>query len=64
MKVNFYATLRAIVGQKSIDVDYHPNITAMEIVEKVVKIYPPLEPELLDSERLFHRHMKFFINGR
>jgi molybdopterin synthase sulfur carrier subunit len=64
MKVNFYATLRAIVGQKSIDVDFHPNITAMELVEKVVKIYPALDPELLDTERRFHRHMKFFINGR
>ncbi len=64
MKVNFYATLRAIVGQKTVEIDAHPNITAMEVVNKVVEIYPALGPELLDAEKRFQRHMKFFINGR
>lgn len=64
MQVNFYATLRAIVGKKTIEIDAHPNMTAMEVVNKVVELFPALERELLDAERRFHRHMKFFINGR
>lgn len=64
MKINFYATLRAIVGQKTVEIEAHPNITAIEVVHKVVALYPALGPELLDAERRFRRHMKFFINGR
>lgn len=63
MKVNFYATLRAIVGKKTVEIDHRP-MTAQEVVEKVVELYPALRPELLDSENRFQRHMKFFINGR
>ena len=64
MKVNFYATLRAIVGQKTVEIDAHSNITAMEVVNKVIAVYPALRPELLDENNQFHEHMKFFINGR
>lgn len=64
MNVNFYATLRAIVGQKTIEIEAHPHITAMEVVHKAVALHPALGPELLDAERRFRRHMKFFINGR
>ncbi len=64
MKVNFYATLRAIVGQKTIEIEAQPPIKAIEVVHKAVTLYPALGPELLDTEHRFHRHMKFFINGR
>ena len=33
MKVSFYATLRAIVGQKTIQVDLKPQATARDLVE-------------------------------
>jgi molybdopterin synthase sulfur carrier subunit len=64
MKVNFYATLRAIVGQKTVEVDMPPNTTALELVNMVADRYPGLRAELLDAERRFQRHMKMFINGR
>lgn len=64
MKINFYATLRAIVGQKTIEIETYPGITAIEVVKKVVAMYPALGPELLDSENRFQKHMKFIINGR
>ena len=64
MKVNFYATLRSVVGQKTVEINTQPGMTAMEVVNKVVEMYPALGPELLDAEKRFHRHMKFFINGR
>ncbi len=64
MKVNFYATLRAIVGQKTVEVDMAPNTTALELVNLVADEYPDLRAELLDAEQRFQRHMKLFINGR
>ena len=64
MDVNFYATLRAIVGKKSVHVDLPPNTTALQLVEMVSVQYPALRAELLDAENRFQRHMKMFINGR
>lgn len=64
MKVHFYATLRAIVGQKTVEVDIPPNTTALQLVELVSADYPALRAELLDAENRFQRHMKMFINGR
>jgi MoaD family protein len=64
MKVHFYATLRAIVGQKTVEVDIPPNTTALKLVEIVSDKHPALRTELLDAENRFQRHMKLFINGR
>lgn len=64
MDVNFYATLRAIVGQKTVRVDMPPNTTALQLVEMVSEKHPALRDELLDAQNRFQRHMKMFINGR
>jgi molybdopterin synthase sulfur carrier subunit len=64
MDVNFYATLRAIVGKKTVHVDLPPNTTALQLVEMVSADYPALRAELLDAQNRFQRHMKMFINGR
>ncbi|PIV27212.1 MAG: MoaD/ThiS family protein [Anaerolineae bacterium CG03_land_8_20_14_0_80_58_20] len=64
MKVNFYATLRAVVGKKTIEVDLKPQATARDLVEVVVTDYPSMRTELLDANNEFQSHMKFFINGR
>lgn len=64
LKVNFYATLRAIVGQKTVEVDAHPGATAREVVALIVEKYPKLRVELLDEHNELFSHQKFFINGR
>ena len=64
MEVHFYATLRAIVGKKTVQVDLPQNTTALQLVEMVTERYPALRAELLDAENRFQRHMKMFINGR
>lgn len=64
MNVNFYATLRAIVGQKTIAVDLQPGSSAQQLVESVIEQYPDLRDELVDENNIFHSHMKMFINGR
>ncbi len=64
MDVNFYATLRTIIGKKTVTVEMPPNTTALELIELVSEQYPALRVELLDAENRFQRHMKMFINGR
>lgn len=64
MKVNFYATLRPIVGQKTVELILPPNTTAIQLVLMFVKDYPAMRKELLDENDQFYPHMKFFINGR
>jgi molybdopterin synthase sulfur carrier subunit len=64
VKVNFFATLRPIVGQKTIELDVSQGLTAIQLINQVVAEYPDIGPELLDDDGNFHNHMKMFINGR
>jgi MoaD family protein len=64
MKVNFYATLRPIVGQKTVELNLPAGTTAIQLVRMFVKDYPPMRRELLDANDNFLPHMKFIINGR
>jgi MoaD family protein len=64
MKVNFYATLRPIVGQKTVEMNLPAGTTAIQLIRMFVKDYPAMKKELLDASGNFLPHMKFFINGR
>lgn len=64
MKVNFYATLRPIVGQKTVELNLPAGTTAIQLARMFVNDYPPMRKELLDANENFLPHMKFFINGR
>ena len=64
MGINLYATLRPIVGQKTIEVELKPGANAQDLIEALVAKYPSMDPELLDKNRRLLPHMKMFINGR
>ena len=64
MKINFYATLRPIVGQKTIEFEFPETVTVAELVEIVVTRFPPLRAELLNEEGELWGHVHVFINGR
>lgn len=64
MKVNFYATLRPIVGQKTVELNLKHGTTAIQLVHMFVSDYPAMRRELLDEQGNFLPHMKLFINGR
>ena len=64
MKINFFATLRQIIGQKTIDFDLPENVTVRELVEIVVTRYPAMRPELLDENGHLWPHVHVFVNGR
>ena len=64
MKVKFYATLREIVGGKTVELPLEDGVTAQELFDKMIELYPGLQKELLDDAGNLHGHVHFFINGR
>jgi len=64
MKVNFYATLRPIAGQKTIEFDLDEGITAQQLLDAVVLRFPAMSAELVDENGQLYRHVHIFVNGR
>lgn len=64
MKVNFYATLRQIVGRKTVEFDLPSGATAQDVVDAAVESFPALRPELVDEHGRLLEHIHLFINGR
>lgn len=64
MKVNFYATLREIVGQKTVEFEISDGATIGHLIEIMVARYPPLRRELLDENGDLLGHVHVFVNGR
>lgn len=64
MQVSFYATLRQIVGAKTVQFDLPDGATIGELITRIVTQYPPLRKELLDNDGSLYRHVHVFVNGR
>jgi molybdopterin synthase sulfur carrier subunit len=64
MEVNFYATLREIVGQKTVDIEIPENATVRQLVDTIVECYPLMRDKLLNQENNLWGHVHVFINGR
>ena len=64
MKINFYATLRYIVGQKTVEMPVENGITMRELVHRIVAHYPKLSRELVAPDGEVHGHIHLIINGR
>ena len=64
MHVNFYATLRPIVGGKTIDVPLTQPQTARAILEMVTDLRTELAKEIWRAPGELNEHIKVFINGR
>lgn len=64
MKVNFYATLREIVGGRSVDIQLSEGMRARELFEEMLRRFPALRKELVDESGRPYGHVHFFINGR
>ena len=64
MNVNFYATLRQVVGQKTINFELPEEATVNDLLEEMLKRYPALRSELIDAEGNMFAHVHIFVNGR
>ena len=64
MKINFFATLRQITGQKTVEFEIPEGTAVMDLVEIVVTRFPLMRVELLDEDGNLYRHVHVFVNGR
>jgi len=64
MKVNFYATLRAFAGAKTVEFEVREGVTAQELLDAILVRFPVMRKELLDEDGRLYGHVHFFINGR
>jgi len=64
VKVNFFATFRPIVGNKTVEMDVAEGVTLQQLLNTLVVRFPPIGPELFDQVGHLHGHVHVFVNGR
>jgi molybdopterin synthase sulfur carrier subunit len=64
MRVQFYATLRAIVGEKSVEIALPEGASVMELAGEIARRWPPLADHIFDAEGKISRQVHFMIEGR
>lgn len=64
MKVSFYATIRAIVGTKTLEIEVPEGSSIQELLDRLIERCPPLGEKLLDPEGKLSRSVQVFVDGR
>ena len=64
MKVNFHATLRQVVGGKTVEVPIGEGASVGRLVDALVERWPPLRDELLEADGRLARRVHVIVNGR
>ena len=64
VQVDFYATLRLVVGRKTVDVSLPEGATVRNLLDTIVRRFPPLAEKLLDEAGRLSSHINVFIDGR
>jgi len=64
VKVSFYATLRQIVGGKTVEVEIAEGSTLRQLLQDLVARFPKLRAELFDENENLYGHVHVFVNGR
>ncbi len=64
MEIMVYATLRDIVGGKSVRLEDVSEITVGQMIERLFTQYPAMKSELLNGNGEMHSAFHILINGR
>lgn len=64
MEVRFYATLRDIVGGRTVEVDLKAGATVRDLLARLFEQFPDLEPRVVDETGELRRAVNVFVNGR
>ena len=64
MKVSFYATIRAIVGTKTLEIELPEGANIQELLDRLVERCPPLGEKLFDPGGKLSRSIQVFVDGR
>ncbi len=64
MRVNFHATLRAAVGQKTVDLSLPDGVCVKELADEIARRWPILADRIFDAEGRISRQVHIMIGGR
>ena len=64
MRVSFYATLRPIVGERSVEVPVSEGATVQELIDALAARWPGLSEHLFDASGGLSRRVNVFVEGR
>ncbi len=64
MEISFYATIRAIVGSKTLEIDLPEGASIQDLLDRLIERCPPLGEKLLDPEGRLSRSVQVFVDGR
>jgi len=64
VKVSFYATIRAIVGTKTLEIDLPEGASIQDLLDRSIERCPPLGEKLLDPNGKLTRSVQVFVDGR
>ena len=64
VKVSFYATIRAIVGAKTLEIDLPEGSSVQELLDRLIERCPPLGDKLLTPDGQLSRSVQVFVDGR
>ena len=62
--MRFYATLRSIVGSRQVEISLPPDGTLRQLIDEIVRQFPAMQAEMLDSQGNLYGHIHIFVNGR
>jgi len=64
MEIQVYATLRDVVGRKTIAVDLPAPTDLAELLERVCALHPALRAKVLDADGRLQPAIHILVNGR
>ena len=64
MEISFYATIRAIVGAKTLEIDLPEGSSVQDLLDRLIERCPPLGEKILDPNGKLSRSVQVFVDGR
>ncbi len=64
MNVRLFATLRDLLGTKSIEISVERPTAVRQVLEMIVESHPALGPKLWDAEGRLTGYLTVLLNGR
>jgi sulfur-carrier protein len=64
VQINLFATLRQVVGGKTVELETPEGLTVQELLDALLARFPALRSQLYDSEGTLYPHIHIFVNGR
>ena len=64
MRINFYATLRSVVGQKTVDLPLPDGSDVRDLAHEIVRRWPSMADRIFDAEGEISHRTHFMVGGR